>query len=205
VFAIVDNGHHVDARSGRGNRGFVALHLFQCAPNGRPRHGFGVSRSPGIGHGCGHCSCQHAAAAVRPGAREAVEGRDRGARYGVFQWRVGARGAPHRSPRCATVIVIESCHFRLVLMGLVHGGGCGFCTNFDEDWWIVGKRAFIAGVADDQGFGWAIAKALAAAGAEILVGTWVPVRDSKLIGNLIVESQCIIGAVVVVLGFKGVD
>ncbi|URD92228.1 Enoyl- acyl-carrier-protein reductase NADH [Musa troglodytarum] len=36
------------------------------------------------------------------------------------------------------------------------------------------KHAFIAGVADDNGYGWAIAKALAAAGAEILVGTWVP-------------------------------
>jgi enoyl-[acyl-carrier-protein] reductase (NADH) len=41
-----------------------------------------------------------------------------------------------------------------------------------------GKRAFIAGVADDNGYGWAIAKALAAAGAEILVGTWVPVSWS---------------------------
>lgn len=41
----------------------------------------------------------------------------------------------------------------------------------------VGKRAFIAGVADDNGYGWAIAKALAAAGAEILVGTWVPVSN----------------------------
>jgi hypothetical protein len=40
---------------------------------------------------------------------------------------------------------------------------------------ISGKKAFIAGVADDNGYGWAIAKALAAAGAEILVGTWVPV------------------------------
>lgn len=39
-----------------------------------------------------------------------------------------------------------------------------------------GKKAFIAGVADDNGYGWAIAKSLAAAGAEILVGTWVPVR-----------------------------
>ncbi|ONM53943.1 Enoyl-[acyl-carrier-protein] reductase [NADH] chloroplastic [Zea mays] len=39
---------------------------------------------------------------------------------------------------------------------------------------LTGKRAFIAGVADDNGYGWAIAKALAAAGAEILVGTWVP-------------------------------
>ncbi|KAJ6808566.1 enoyl-[acyl-carrier-protein] reductase [NADH] 1, chloroplastic-like [Iris pallida] len=39
---------------------------------------------------------------------------------------------------------------------------------------LRGKRAFIAGVADDNGYGWAIAKALAAAGAEILIGTWVP-------------------------------
>ena len=45
----------------------------------------------------------------------------------------------------------------------------------------VGKRAFIAGVADDNGFGWAIAKSLAAAGAEILVGTWVPVSKLDLI------------------------
>lgn len=40
---------------------------------------------------------------------------------------------------------------------------------------LKGKRAFIAGVGDDQGFGWAIAKALAEAGAEIIVGTWPPV------------------------------
>ncbi|KAI7991926.1 hypothetical protein LOK49_LG12G00784 [Camellia lanceoleosa] len=39
---------------------------------------------------------------------------------------------------------------------------------------LKGKRAFIAGVADDNGYGWAIAKSLAAAGAEIVVGTWVP-------------------------------
>ncbi|KAF9664664.1 hypothetical protein SADUNF_Sadunf16G0041800 [Salix dunnii] len=39
---------------------------------------------------------------------------------------------------------------------------------------LCGKRAFIAGVADDNGYGWAIAKSLAAAGAEIIVGTWVP-------------------------------
>ena len=39
---------------------------------------------------------------------------------------------------------------------------------------LRGKRAFIAGVADDAGFGFAIAKALAAAGATICVGTWPP-------------------------------
>lgn len=39
---------------------------------------------------------------------------------------------------------------------------------------LKGKKAFIAGVADDQGYGWAIAKSLAEAGAEILIGTWTP-------------------------------
>jgi enoyl-[acyl-carrier protein] reductase I len=39
---------------------------------------------------------------------------------------------------------------------------------------LSGKRAFVAGVADDQGYGWAIARALAAAGASVCVGTWPP-------------------------------
>ena len=39
---------------------------------------------------------------------------------------------------------------------------------------LTGKRAFVAGVADDAGFGFAIAKALAEAGATICVGTWPP-------------------------------
>lgn len=39
---------------------------------------------------------------------------------------------------------------------------------------LKGKKAFIAGVGDDQGYGWAIAKALAEAGAEIILGTWTP-------------------------------
>ncbi len=39
---------------------------------------------------------------------------------------------------------------------------------------LRGKRAFVAGVADDAGFGFAIAKALADAGASICVGTWPP-------------------------------
>lgn len=39
---------------------------------------------------------------------------------------------------------------------------------------LKGKKAFIAGVGDDQGYGWAIAKALAEAGATILIGTWTP-------------------------------
>src|SRR3954465_12314778 len=36
------------------------------------------------------------------------------------------------------------------------------------------KRAFVAGVADDGGFGFAIAKALAEGGASVVVGTWPP-------------------------------
>ncbi|HWP33980.1 MAG TPA: enoyl-[acyl-carrier-protein] reductase [Thermodesulfobacteriota bacterium] len=39
---------------------------------------------------------------------------------------------------------------------------------------LRGKRAFVAGVADDDGYGFAIAKALAEAGATICVGTWPP-------------------------------
>ncbi len=40
---------------------------------------------------------------------------------------------------------------------------------------LKGKRALIVGIGDDQGYGWAIATALAEAGAEILIGTWAPV------------------------------
>ena len=39
---------------------------------------------------------------------------------------------------------------------------------------LSGKRAFVAGVADDGGFGFAIAKSLAEAGASVCVGTWPP-------------------------------
>ena len=39
---------------------------------------------------------------------------------------------------------------------------------------LRGQRAFVAGVADDAGFGFAIAKALAEAGATVCVGTWPP-------------------------------
>lgn len=39
---------------------------------------------------------------------------------------------------------------------------------------LTGKRALVAGVADDRGYGWAIVRALARAGASICVGTWPP-------------------------------
>lgn len=62
---------------------------------------------------------------------------------------------------------------------------------------LTGKRAFIAGIGDDQGFGWAIAKSLAECGAEIIVGTWVPLmrifttslRNGKLDRSLSDGSQ----------------
>jgi enoyl-[acyl-carrier protein] reductase I len=39
---------------------------------------------------------------------------------------------------------------------------------------LRGKRALVAGVADDNGFGWAIAKHLIEAGATVCVATWPP-------------------------------
>src|ERR1700759_172382 len=39
---------------------------------------------------------------------------------------------------------------------------------------LTGKHALVAGVADDAGFGFAIAKALAEAGARVSVATWPP-------------------------------
>ena len=40
---------------------------------------------------------------------------------------------------------------------------------------LKGKVAFVAGVADSAGYGWAIVKALSEAGATVAVGTWPPV------------------------------
>ncbi len=40
---------------------------------------------------------------------------------------------------------------------------------------LKGKKAFVAGIGDDQGFGFAIAKQLAEAGADIIIGTWTPI------------------------------
>ena len=39
---------------------------------------------------------------------------------------------------------------------------------------LTGKRALVAGIADDKGYGWAIVRALAQAGASVCVGTWPP-------------------------------
>src|SRR5205814_7865333 len=51
-------------------------------------------------------------------------------------------------------------------------------SAFREGWMLSidlrGKRALVAGVADDGGYGFAIAKALAEAGATVCAGTWPP-------------------------------
>ena len=52
---------------------------------------------------------------------------------------------------------------------------------------LAGKRALVAGVADDGGFGFAIAKALAEAGASICVGTWPPAL--KIFTNLLERGK----------------
>lgn len=52
---------------------------------------------------------------------------------------------------------------------------------------LSGKRALVAGVADDGGFGFAIAKSLAEAGASICVGTWPPALN--IFTNLIERGK----------------
>ncbi|HKS06014.1 MAG TPA: enoyl-[acyl-carrier-protein] reductase [Gemmatimonadaceae bacterium] len=52
---------------------------------------------------------------------------------------------------------------------------------------LKGRRALVAGVADDAGFGFAIAKALAEAGATVCVGTWPPALNIFL--NLIERGK----------------
>lgn len=42
---------------------------------------------------------------------------------------------------------------------------------------LKGKKAFIAGIGDDAGYGWAIAKMLAAHGVELYIGTWAPIYN----------------------------
>ena len=52
---------------------------------------------------------------------------------------------------------------------------------------LTGRRALVAGVADDGGFGFAIAKSLAAAGATVCVATWPPALNIFL--NLIARGK----------------
>jgi enoyl-[acyl-carrier protein] reductase I len=52
---------------------------------------------------------------------------------------------------------------------------------------LKGKRALVAGVADDGGFGFAIAKSLAEAGASIVIGTWPPALN--IFNNLLERGK----------------
>jgi enoyl-[acyl-carrier protein] reductase I len=52
---------------------------------------------------------------------------------------------------------------------------------------LKGRRALVAGVADDNGFGFAIAKCLAMAGASVCVATWPPALNIFL--NLIERGK----------------
>ena len=61
---------------------------------------------------------------------------------------------------------------------------------------LSGKRAFVGGVADDGGFGFAIAKQLAEAGAEITVGTWPPAYGvfTKLLERGKIEKSLVLAS-----------
>ena len=52
---------------------------------------------------------------------------------------------------------------------------------------LTGKRALVAGVADDAGYGFAIAKALAEAGATVCTGTWPPTLN--IFNNLLERGK----------------
>ena len=52
---------------------------------------------------------------------------------------------------------------------------------------LSGRRALVAGVADDNGFGFAIAKSLAEAGASVCVATWPPALN--IFRNLIERGK----------------
>lgn len=52
---------------------------------------------------------------------------------------------------------------------------------------LSGKRAFVGGVADDNGYGFAIARALAEGGAAVSVGTWPPALN--IFRNLIERGK----------------
>lgn len=52
---------------------------------------------------------------------------------------------------------------------------------------LSGKRALVAGVADDAGFGFAIAKAIAEAGGRVVIGTWPPAL--KIFQNLLERGK----------------
>eukprot|EP00281_Chroomonas_sp_CCMP1168_P022887 CAMPEP_0206226886 /NCGR_PEP_ID=MMETSP0047_2-20121206/8330_1 /ASSEMBLY_ACC=CAM_ASM_000192 /TAXON_ID=195065 /ORGANISM="Chroomonas mesostigmatica_cf, Strain CCMP1168" /LENGTH=349 /DNA_ID=CAMNT_0053650003 /DNA_START=101 /DNA_END=1150 /DNA_ORIENTATION=+ len=59
--------------------------------------------------------------------------------------------------------------------------GARHASTYNID--LNGKVAFVAGVADSRGYGWAIAKNLAQAGCKVIVGTW-PVVIKPFVATL---------------------
>ncbi len=61
---------------------------------------------------------------------------------------------------------------------------------------LTGKIAFVAGLGDDKGYGWAIAKRLSEAGATIIAGTWPPVYDifTKSLSRGKLDTKCADGS-----------
>jgi enoyl-[acyl-carrier protein] reductase I len=61
---------------------------------------------------------------------------------------------------------------------------------------LTGKRALVAGIADDAGFGFAIAKNLAEAGASVCAGTWPPAYGifTKLIERGKIDESLALGS-----------
>ena len=59
---------------------------------------------------------------------------------------------------------------------------------------LSGKRAFVAGIADDAGFGFAIARALAEAGATVCTGTWPPAYGifTKLLSSSRIDESLVL-------------
>ncbi|KAI4304839.1 hypothetical protein MLD38_040304 [Melastoma candidum] len=77
-------------------------------------------------------------------------------------------------PSCSKMIPMSTARKTFKAVTKVAGNDATSVSGHGLEIDLRGKRAFVAGAADDNGYGWAIAKSLAAAGAEILLGTWVP-------------------------------
>lgn len=71
-------------------------------------------------------------------------------------------------------LVVSANAFRMASKGSsMRGSSLSMSSNLKVD--MEGKIVFVGGVADSTGYGWAIAKACAEAGAKIILGTWPPV------------------------------
>jgi enoyl-[acyl-carrier protein] reductase I len=75
-------------------------------------------------------------------------------------------------------------------MSAANAGTGGRTSSLKVD--MEGKTVFVGGVADSTGYGWAISKACADAGAKVLLGTWPPVMPifkSSIDKNLFADDS----------------